>query len=112
MHGADSDFFYKREYNFWFSGNDLSQRLMKTTSVFNNCTLCLIKPLILREGLAGQVIDAILEAGFEISAIDLFTLSRQVIEEFYDVYKSVLPEYVPIIKDMSNGLLLALEICQ
>ena len=58
---------------------------MKTTAVLNNCSLCLIKPHILAEGQVGAVIDMILNAGFEISAMELFNLSRPVIEEFMDV---------------------------
>jgi nucleoside-diphosphate kinase len=51
-----------------------------------------------------------LQAGFEISAAEMFYLSRNVIEEFYDVYKGVLPEYLPIIEHFSNGPIVALEI--
>ena len=83
---------------------------MNTTAVLNNCTLCLIKPHILREGKLGQVIDMILSAGFEISALELFNLTRPVVEEFYDVYKGVLPEYLPVIEHLSNGPVIALEI--
>ena len=52
----------------------------------------------------------ILEAGFEISAMELFNLSRPIIEEYYDVYKGVLPEYLPVIEHLSNGPVVALEI--
>ena len=52
----------------------------------------------------------ILQAGFEISAMELFNMSRPVIEEFYDVYKGVLPEYLPLIENMSSGPVIALEI--
>jgi nucleoside-diphosphate kinase len=45
-----------------------------------------------------MIIDMILSEGFEISAMEMFYLSRATIEEFYDVYKSVLPEYVPQIE--------------
>lgn len=85
---------------------------MKTTAVNNNCSLVLIKPHIVKEGLAGQVIDLILEAGFEISAMEMFNLSRPVIEEFFSVYKGVLPEYLPLIEHMSNGPVIALEVRQ
>jgi len=54
----------------------------------------------------------ILDAGFEISAMEMFALTRPVVEEFYDVYKGVLPEYLPLIEHLSNGPLLALEIRQ
>ncbi len=56
------------------------------------------------------MIDLILEAGFEISAMELFNLSRLVIEEFLDVYKGVLPEYLPLIEHMSGGSMIALEV--
>lgn len=54
----------------------------------------------------------ILQAGFEISAADMFNLSRPMIEEFYGVYKGVLPEYVPLIEHMSNGPCIVLEVRQ
>ena len=85
---------------------------MQTTAVLNNCTLCLIKPHILNEGNVGSVIEMILSAGFEISAMEMFNLSRPVVEEFYDVYKGVLPEYLPLIEHLSNGPVLALEVRQ
>lgn len=58
------------------------------------------------------MIDLILEAGFEISAMELFNLSRPVIEEFMGVYKGVLPEYLPLIEHLSSGPLIALEVRQ
>ena len=83
---------------------------MQTTAVMNNCSLCIVKPHILKEGKAGEVIDMILQAGFELSGAEIFYLSRPVIEEFYDVYKGVLPEYLPLIEHISNGPSLVLEI--
>jgi nucleoside-diphosphate kinase len=107
VHGSDSEESARRELNFFFH----PQR-MPSTGVTNNCTLCLIKPHIVRGGQAGQVIDMILQAGFEISAAEIFYLSRPIIEEFYDVYKGILPEYLPIIEHFSNGPTLALEVRQ
>ena len=112
MHGADSLGSYKKEHDFWFGGEEPSERPMQTTAVLDNCTLCLIKPHIQREGKTGQVIEMILQAGFEISAMELFNLSRPVVEEFYDVYKGVIPEYLPIIENLSGGPVIALEIRQ
>lgn len=109
VHGSDSTESAARESEFFFGGK-FANRMMKTTAVINNCTLCLIKPHILKSGLAGQVIDMILQAGFEISAAEIFYLSRPITEEFYDVYKGILPEYLPIIEHFSNGPTLALEI--
>lgn len=85
---------------------------MQTTAVMDNCTLCLIKPHIQREGNTGKILEAILQAGFEVSAMEMFNLSRAVIEEFYSVYKGVLPEYLPVIESLSGGPVIALEIRQ
>ena len=112
VHGSDSIGAYKRETKYWFEGDNVAKRPMKTTAVLDNCTLCIIKPHLLKEGRAGQVIDAILAAGFEISAMELFNLTRPVAEEFYDVYKGVLPEYLPIIENLTGGPCLALEVRQ
>ena len=111
VHGADAPVSHQRESEFWFGGAPAS-RAMQTTAVLNNCSLLLIKPHIVKEGLAGQVIDTILEAGFEIAAMELFNLSRPVVEEFCDVYKGVLPEYLPLIEHMSSGPMIALEVRQ
>lgn len=54
----------------------------------------------------------ILAAGFEISAMELFNLTRPVVEEFYEVYKGVLPEYLPLIENLANGPVIALEVRQ
>ena len=53
VHGADSPGSYKREVNYWFGGDEPAKRPMKTTAVLDNCTLCIIKPHMLREGKAG-----------------------------------------------------------
>jgi nucleoside-diphosphate kinase len=47
----------------------------------------------LQAGLAGQIIDMILEEGFEISAMQLFNLDKPTAEEFFEIYKGVLPEF-------------------
>jgi nucleoside-diphosphate kinase len=52
---------------------------------------------MLTSGLAGQLIDIIIQEGFEISAMEMFYLNTGTAEEFYDVYKGVLPEYLPLI---------------
>lgn len=57
-----------------------------------------------------MIIDMILNEGFEISALEMFYLNRPAIEEFYDVYKAVLPEYVPLIEHFISGPSIVLEI--
>jgi len=76
-----------------FFGPDFS-----TTAFFNNCTCAVIKPHAIASGYAGQIIDAILEEGFEISAMQMFNLDKPTAEEFLEIYRGVLPEYIPIIE--------------
>ena len=111
VHGSDSIGSMKREIDFWFGG-DVKTRKMKTTAMLNNCTLCIIKPHIIIDGLAGQIIDMILTEGFEISAMEMFYLHKGTAEEFYDVYKGVLPEYLPLIEHMTSGPCIVLELRQ
>lgn len=111
VHGSDSTASANREIDFFFGGVG-KNKPMKTSAVLNNCSLCIIKPHIIKNGQAGQVIDFIIQAGYEISAAEMFYLSRPQIEEFYDVYKGVLPEYLPLIEHISNGPSIILEVRQ
>jgi nucleoside-diphosphate kinase len=63
-----------------------------------------------QEGLAGQVIDMILNEGFEISSMQMFTLDKPTAEEFFEVYKGVLPEYVGMIDQMTTGPCIVMEV--
>ena len=61
-------------------------------------------------GHAGEIIDAILEEGFEISAMQMFRLDVPTSQEFFEVYKGVLPEFTPMCKHMSDGPCIVMEI--
>jgi nucleoside-diphosphate kinase len=63
------------------------------SALLTNCSLCLIKPHAVASGLTGKIIDRILEEGFEISAIQTFFLDRSTCEDFFELYKGILPEY-------------------
>lgn len=80
--------------------------------MFTNCTCCVIKPHIVSSGQAGLIIDAILEEGFEISAMQMFNLDKPTAEEFFEIYKGVLPEFTSIIDQMIIGPCIVLEIRQ
>jgi len=63
IHGSGSASEFQRESSFFFS------KAFAPTAAFNNCTCAIIKPHIVQSGLAGQVIDMILQEGFEISSM-------------------------------------------
>jgi nucleoside-diphosphate kinase len=85
---------------------------MPTSAYFTNCTCAIIKPHIVQAGLAGEIIDTILEEGFEISAMQMFTLDKPTAEEFLEVYKGVLPEFPAISKHMTTGPCIVMEVRQ
>lgn len=80
--------------------------------MLTNCSCCIIKPHLLREKKAGQVVQHILDAGFEISAMQMFYLDKPTAVEFLEVYKNVLPEYSALTDSLSQGACLVLEVRQ
>lgn len=61
-----------KELEFFFSNKSSVQ----TSAYFNNCSCLVIKPHLVTENYVGQVIDAVLSSGFEISAGEMFWLDR------------------------------------
>lgn len=106
IHASGSASEFAMEQHLFFSP------AFRPTAAFNNCTCCIIKPHIVHEGLAGQIIDTILAEGFEISSMEMFTLDRPTAEEFFEVYKGVLPEFVAMVEHMTSGPCIVLEIRQ
>jgi len=106
-HGSADAEAARREIDFFFGPN--SKRFAQT-AVLDNCTLAIVKPHALAQGLGGQIIDDILQRGFEISALQIFREDRANIEEFLEVYKEVVPEYNDMVAQLLEGPLLAMEI--
>ena len=90
----------------WFS------RECRTSAMFTNCTCAVIKPHAIQAGFAGQIIDSILDQGFEISAMQMFHLDRPTAEEFFEIYQGVLPEFPQMTEQMTTGPCIAMEIRQ
>ncbi len=85
---------------------------MKTTALLNNCSGAIIKPHAVKEGNAGAIIDAVLAEGFEVSAVEMFNVDLPTAEEYFEVYKGVLPEFLPMIEHMTTGPCIVLEVRQ
>ena len=51
-----------------------------------------------------------MEAGFEISAIEMFHMEKANAEEFFEVYKGVVQEYNSMVLELTSGPCIALEI--
>lgn len=105
VHGSDSGPSWKRECDFFFQQK-------QPTAVFTSCTVCIIKPHAVLSGDAGRIINIILEEGFEISAMEMFTLDKPTAEEFFEIYKGVVPEFVGLTEHMTTGPCIVLEVRQ
>jgi len=80
-----------------------------STAAFDNCTLCLVRPHAVRDGGVGAVITSVMEAGIEVAASEMLSLSRAQAAELFDVYKGVLPYYAELIDAMTCGPCVAIE---
>merc|ERR1712054_28088 len=106
-HGSADAEAAQREIDFFFGPN--SKRFAQT-AVLDNCTLAIVKPHALAQGLGGQIVDDILQRGFEVSALQVFREDRANIEEFLEVYKEVIPEYNDMVAQLLEGPMLVMEI--
>lgn len=107
IHASDSHNSAKRETEFIFG-----QGRFKSVPQLTNCSCLIIKPHAIFEGNAGKIIDIVLSEGFEISCMEMFYLDKVTAEEFFEVYKGVLPEYSGIIDEITSGPIIAMEIRQ
>ena len=65
----------------------------------------------MKEKIVGAIVDEILQAGFEISAMQMIWMDPAVAEEFYEVYK-FLPEAKRMIDQLASGPCVAIEVRQ
>ncbi|CAL1593270.1 unnamed protein product [Knipowitschia caucasica] len=107
-HGSDSYMVAARELEFFFPST--VGHGPPNTAVLTDSTCCIVKPHAISEGLAGKILNSITLAGFEISALEMFSVERANAEEFLEVYKGVVPEYPNMVTELCSGPCLVLEI--
>ncbi|XP_030890828.1 nucleoside diphosphate kinase 7 isoform X4 [Leptonychotes weddellii] len=110
VHGPNSFASAAREMELFFPSSGVCGPA--NTAKFTNCTCCIIKPHAISEGLLGKILMAIRDAGFDISAMQMFNMDRVNVEEFYEVYKGVVSEYNEMVTEMYSGPCVAMEIQQ
>ncbi|KAL4220172.1 Nucleoside diphosphate kinase 7 [Mactra antiquata] len=106
-HGSDSLASAAREIEFFFPS---VAAVRQNTAKLCECTCCVIKPHAVQAGNAGKIISAIMEAGFEVSAIQMFHMEKANAEEFYEVYKGVVQEYNSMVLELTSGPCIVLEV--
>ncbi|XP_058060149.1 nucleoside diphosphate kinase 7 [Anopheles bellator] len=97
------------ESRFIFQNNDI-KLVLRSSALYTNSTLCIIKPHAVRDGKAGEIITEILKKKFTITAMKMLRFERANCEEFLEVYKSVVPEYESMVMQMISGDCVALEV--
>lgn len=90
----------------FFEGTRLSR-----TAVFSFCALCIIKPHAVNR-FSGQILDALIKADLEISAIEYRTISLGEINEIFEVYKGVISEFAETCGEMASGPCVILQVRQ
>lgn len=83
---------------------------MKVQAKLHKSTLCIIKPHAVKEGKIGAMIKMITDNGFTITAMKMIHLDRKQCEEFYEIYKGIVGEYLQMVTQLQSGSCLALEI--
>ena len=108
VHASDSEPSAAREIAFFLSaGKGGNGRLPGAGSPGNS--LCVIKPHVL-EGGVGDVIEAIYAGGYDIVGLKTHTLNRVCAEEFLEVYKGVVAEYLDMVQQFCAGPVIAIEV--
>merc|ERR1711957_402064 len=62
--------------------------------------------------MGGPVLGMLLDEGFSISAMQTYSLLKSQVENFYEVYKTVLPsaQLSAMVSELSSGVCLAVEV--
>ncbi len=71
-----------------------------------NITLTMIKPVAVKNGYTGKILEKITSAGFRIQALKMLRMSKADAEKFYEVHKER-PFYGELTDFMSSGPIVA-----
>merc|ERR1711964_451251 len=107
-HGSDGGASAHRELDFFFG----RRNCLNTTASCGNesSTCCVVKPHCVLGGQFGEVLDNIQRKGWTVTALQLLNFERANAEEFYEVYKEVIPEYEMMVSELCTGPCIALEV--
>lgn len=97
----------QKDLEFFFP--KLNDRL-KVQAKLHRSTLCVIKPHAVKEGKVGAIIKMITDNGFSITAMKMVHLDRKQCEDFYEIYKGIVGEYLQMVTQLQSGSCLAIEI--
>ncbi|KAK9873943.1 hypothetical protein WA026_002295 [Henosepilachna vigintioctopunctata] len=98
-----------REACFFFP-QGIDKKPPETTVVLKNSTCCVVKPHAIQEKKLGYILNEINEAGFAITAMQMFYLSNENADEFLEIYKGVVNDFHALLLSFLDGPLIAMEI--
>uniref|UniRef100_A0A1B6FBE1 DM10 domain-containing protein n=1 Tax=Cuerna arida TaxID=1464854 RepID=A0A1B6FBE1_9HEMI len=110
IHAAKSAEKAEKESMLFFEPRFEGATSLKPLVQLRNSTCCIIKPHAVQEGLVGKIICMIEKNNFVVSGLQLFYMDEINAEEFLEVYKGVVPEYMSMVKQLSSGPCLAMEV--
>ncbi|XP_014223667.1 nucleoside diphosphate kinase 7 [Trichogramma pretiosum] len=73
-------------------------------------TCCIIKPHAVRADLTEKIVYDIQRENFNIKKMVPFNISKVNCQEFYDIYKGVVPFYEEMVGELNSGTCVGLEI--
>jgi len=106
-HGSTNGINAHKELQFFFSPNNLSTT---ASCGLSNSTCAVVKPHCVLAGQFGKVLTKIQLSGWQVNALQLHNFERANAEEFYEVYKEVVPEYEMMVSELCGGPCIALEV--
>lgn len=75
-----------------------------------HCTLCLVKPHIMKEKRPGPILKAIHEAGFKVETMYSVHFDFKMADYVMDVYRGIVPEFTSMMQNLVSGPLLAVMV--
>lgn len=108
FHGASTPEEAKFERAFLFPEDDNKAPMSPVMLI--NATCCVIKPHAIREGNLGNIINAITNSHFKLTAAQMFYLSAVNADIFLDVYKGVAADYNALLRSYLEGPCVVLAI--
>lgn len=95
---------------FFVACNPITTFHALAAGVFTHCSAVIIKPHAVQAAAAGDVIDTLLKAEVEISAIRTIVLSRKDVTDYLEAYRGVYPEYERWVTELSSGPAVVMEV--
>lgn len=92
----------------FFFGASASFPTTAQLDAYSSCAV--IRPHAVTAGSTGGIIDALLQGGFMITALQTFQLDKASAAEFLEVYQGVVPTFSDTVIELCSGTLVALEV--